>query len=141
VSEQVLPPGATPPGATPTEKPKGNPITRWFKGQSTLGKIRIIIVALVVVIGGPIAIIAAQSAPSAANVGDCMSGQTAETLKKVDCTDASVAWTVVGRLSDKTEAEFDAQDDPCAAFPTSETAYWEGKKGEKGFLLCLAPKK
>jgi hypothetical protein len=98
-------------------------------------------VALVVVIGGPIAIIAAQSAPSAANVGDCMSGQTAQTLKKVDCTDASVAWTVVGRLSDKTEAEFDAEDDPCAAFPTSETAYWEGKKGEKGVLLCLAPKK
>ena len=136
MSEQVLPPETS-----PTEKPQGNAITRWFKGQSTLGKIRIIVVALAVVIGGPIAIIAAQSAPSAAKVGDCMSGQTAETLKKVDCTDASAAWTVVGRLSDKTEAQFDAEDDPCSSFPTSETAYWEGKKGEKGFLLCLAPKK
>jgi hypothetical protein len=123
------------------EKPKGNGFTRWFKRQSTFGKARLIGVALVVLIGGPIAIISGQSSPSAANVGDCMSGSSADTLKRVDCTDASAQWTVVGRLSDKTEAEFNADQNLCAAFPTSETAYWEGKQGETGFVLCLAPKK
>lgn len=105
-----------------------------------MGKIRIIGVALLVVIGGPIAFFASRSAPSAANVGDCMSGQTAETLKKVDCTDASVEWTVVGRLNDKTKAEFDADDDPCSSFPTSLLSYWEGERGQTGFILCLEPR-
>jgi hypothetical protein len=130
-----------PPAAAPTEKARGNAFTRWFKRQSTFGKIRLILLALVVVVGGPIAIIRAQSAPSAANVGDCMSGQTADALKKVSCTDSSAQWTVVGRLSGQTEDQFNAANDPCAAFPTSETAYWEGNKGATGFVLCLAPKK
>src|SRR5262245_19779580 len=106
-----------------------------------VGKIRIIVIALAIVIGGPIAYFASLSDPSAANVGDCMSGQTAQTLKKVDCTEATVEWKVVGRLSDKTEAQFDADDDPCSDFPTSEMAYWEGKTGQTGFILCLEPKK
>jgi uncharacterized iron-regulated membrane protein len=135
VSEQF-----SPPAVTPVEKPQGNAFTRWFKGQSTIGKIRIIVVLLLVVVGGPIAYFAAQSAPSAANVNDCMKGQTADAMKKVACTDPTAEWTVVGRLSDKTEAEFDV-DKSCAAYPTTEVGYWEGKKGQKGFILCLAPKK
>ncbi len=136
MSEQVSSPEAT----SPAEKPEGNALTRWFKGQSTFGKIRIIGIALLVVIGGPIAYFASQSAPSAANVGDCMTGQTADTLKKVDCTDASAEWTVVGRLSDQTEAQFNAADNPCPSFPTTEFAYWEGKWGQTGFVLCLESK-
>jgi hypothetical protein len=135
VSEPVSSPETTHP---PAEKPQGNAITRWFKGQSTFGKIRIIAVALIVVIGAPIAYFAAQSAPAAANVGDCMAGQTAETLKKVECTDSTAEWVVVGRLSDKTEAQF--TDDACAAFPTTEISYWEGKTGQAGFILCLGEK-
>lgn len=103
-----------------------------------MGKIRIIGVALLVVVGGPIAYFAAQSAPSAANIGDCMNGQTENSLKKVDCTDASAEWVVVGRLSDKTEAQFD--DDSCAAYPTAEFGYWEGTQGSTGFILCLEAK-
>ena len=80
------------PEAIPAEKPQGNALTRWFKRQSTFGKIRIVVVALAVVIGGPIAYFAAQSAPAAANLGDCMSGQTADTLKKVACTEATAEW-------------------------------------------------
>jgi hypothetical protein len=134
VSEQV-----SSPGTSPTEQPKGNGFTRWFKGQSAFGKFRIIGVALVVVIGGPIAYFASKSDPSAANVGDCLSGQTAPTMKKVDCTDATAQWVVVGRLSDKTEADFN-DESSCAAFPTTEFSYWKGTEGETGFILCLAKK-
>jgi hypothetical protein len=111
-------------------------VTRWFKRQSTFGKIRVIAVALIVVIGAPIAYFASQDDPSAASVGDCMTGQTAETLEIVDCTDATAEWVVVGRLSDKTEAQF--TDTACEAFPTTEFSYWEGREGEAGFILCLA---
>jgi hypothetical protein len=131
VSEQI-------PAAGPAETPQGNAITRWFKGQSTMGKVRTVGVGLLVVVGGPIAFIAAQGAPSAANVGDCMNGQTAETLKKVDCTDPTAEWVVVGRLSDQTEAQFD--NDSCAEFPTTAFAYWEGEQGKPGFVLCLEEK-
>ena len=133
MSEQV-----SSPEAGPAEKPQGNALARWFKRQSTMGKIRIIGFVLLVVVGGPIAYFASQSAPSAANVGDCMSGQSADALKKVECTDASAEWVVVGRLSDMTEAQFD--DNSCAAYPTTEFAYWEGKRGQTGFVLCLESK-
>lgn len=126
---------------TPAEKPQGNAFTRWFKGQSTVGKIRIIVVALLVVVGGPIAYFAAQSAPSSAKVGDCMKGQSENDLKIVACTDPAAVWVVLGRVADKTEAQLnDPNDDSCAAYPTTEAGYWEGEKGKKGFILCLGKK-
>lgn len=153
MSEQVTsgdgqPQGGTPAAAEPAEPAKGNWFTRWFKRQSLMGKIRIVFAALVIFVGVPVGLIVGSSAPGSADVGDCMVGQTAQTLKVVECTDPTAEWTVVGRLNEKAEADF--TDDSCAAFPTAEISYWEAQKRRgiaglvqgdpKGFILCLAKK-
>jgi len=137
-----------PPGPQPTEPQKGNAVVRWFKRQSLFGKIRIVGVALILLVGVPYGLIVGSSAPASADVGDCMNGQTAETLKIVECTDASAEWVVIGRLNEKVEADF--TDDSCAAFPQTEISYWEAQKRRgvaglvqgdpKGFILCLGAK-
>lgn len=150
MAEQVSAPGSGQPQdvSTPTETKQGNWFTRWFKRQSTFGKIRIIGAGLVLVIGVPYGLIVGSSAPASADVGDCMVGQTAETLKTVECTDPTAEWTVVGRLNDKAETDF--TDDSCSAYPEADISYWEAQRRRglsrliqgdpKGFILCLAEK-
>jgi hypothetical protein len=123
-------------------------VTRWFKRQSLLGKVRIVGAGVILLVAVPYGLIAGSSAPASADVGDCMVGQTAETLKVVECTDSTAEWVVVGRLNEKAEADF--TDDSCNAFPETEISYWEAQKrrgiggliqGEpKGFILCLGSK-
>lgn len=97
------------------------------------------VLGLVVVFGALFAYKQFTGAPETASVGDCMVGQSADALKTAKCDDAAAAWKVVGRLSDKTEAEFDSNEEICKAYPTAETWYWEGDKGGKGYVLCLEP--
>lgn len=99
-----------------------------------------VVVFAVIGIGG-IAWNYLSGAPETAKVGDCLSGQSAEALKTVDCTDAAAEHKVVGKVEDKTEAEFDSDDElsVCSAYPTTQTGYWEGTKGGKGYVLCLEP--
>lgn len=78
-------------------------------------------------------------APETAKVGDCLSGQAADEIKTIDCTDAAAAHKIVGKVEDKTEAEFKSDEQICSAYPTTENAYWEGTKGGKGYVLCLEP--
>jgi hypothetical protein len=102
--------------------------------------IGILVVAAVVGLGG-LAWKYMTGAPETAKVGDCLAGNSEKDLKTVKCDDAKAQHKVVGKLEDKTEAEFDAASDtnPCTAFPTAESAFWEGKKGGKGYILCLEP--
>ena len=44
---------------------------------------------------------------------------------------------MVGKLENKTMV--DASLDACAPFPKATSSYWEGKSGEVGLVLCLAP--
>ncbi|HEX5595862.1 MAG TPA: hypothetical protein VFX61_07580 [Micromonosporaceae bacterium] len=75
-----------------------------------------------------------------AKVGDCLVGQTEKDLKVVKCDDPTAEWKVVGTVSGKTEAEFNAADDGfCGAYPDFEIAYWEGTKGKAGNILCMEP--
>jgi hypothetical protein len=128
----TAPPSGSYPPAAPTPPPR--------KSGSKVRLILTIVVIGVVVIGGIVAFIKSRSAPASTKVGDCMVGQTAEALKKIDCTDGKAEWKVVGRVGGKTEAETTVED-TCTQWPDTEVVYWEGKKGQTGFALCLAPTK
>jgi hypothetical protein len=69
-----------------------------------------------------------------------MVGQSADDLRKIDCSDPSAEWKVVGRVEGKTEAETTVET-TCGRWPDTDTVYWQGPKGGKGFALCLAPLK
>lgn len=99
-----------------------------------------VVVFAVVSVGG-IAWAYLSDAPETAEIGDCLTGRTADSLRTVDCADPAAAYRVVGKVEDRTEAEFVASDVArlCAAQPTARNAYWEGKKGGKGYVLCLEP--
>jgi hypothetical protein len=79
--------------------------------------------------------------PDTANVGDCLIDGSANAMKTVKCDDATAAHKVVGKIDGKTEAEFTASSNPCTAYPTAESAFWKGKKGSTGYILCLEPVK
>ena len=135
MSDQVSAPGTTQP---PAEKPQGNAISRWWKGQSTFGKIRTVVIALVIVVVAPIAYFASQSQPSAAEVGDCMAGQDEDSLKVVECTDPTAEWEVVGRI--ETADSGQTTEVACAAYPQADASYWQESSRGSGFTLCLASK-
>jgi hypothetical protein len=127
--------GATPPAFNaPTPEPK--------KPSAVKGIVKRVIGAVVVfaVIGlGGLAWKHLTGAPETAKAGECMVGQSADTLKTVDCGDAKAEWKIAGKVDNKSESEADDAAAMCAAHPTSEVAYWEGEKGGKGYVLCLAP--
>jgi hypothetical protein len=125
------PPSSYPPAPAPPPRKSGPNVAKIILS---------VIVVLVVIVGGIYFLVKRQSAPASTQVGDCMSGQTAEALKKIACTDGKAEWKVVGRVGNKTESETTVED-TCTQWPDTEVVYWEGEKGKKGFALCLAPTK
>jgi hypothetical protein len=78
--------------------------------------------------------------PTNAKAGDCISGQTAESMKIVACTDAKATNKVVGRVDGKTLDDFNTKlAEICQPYPSAVTGFWQGKKGQKGPVLCLEP--
>src|SRR5262249_29403026 len=76
--------------------------------------------------------------PEAARVGDCVQQIGADSVRVVDCGDAGATFKVVGRVEDKTQVEAGLSAcDPYAGQGATQ-AYWSGKLGEKGYVLCLA---
>ena len=61
-------------------------------------------------------------------------------LTRVKCDDPKASFVVVGRVNDRDEIE--ASLSACDPFTDkgAAQAYWEGKDGGKGFVLCLAKK-
>jgi hypothetical protein len=102
------------------------------------GRLIVILVVAVVVIGGLIAlgVFLNRDAASSAKVGDCVQQSGGDDIKVVKCDDANADYKVVGRVENKTQVE--ASLSACDPFPDAESAYWEGKPGEKGLVLCLA---
>lgn len=85
--------------------------------------------------------LASANADSAENaeVGDCLTGTTAEELDpdkltKVDCGSAEARFTVVGRVEDKTFAEREAA---CESVTDTDFVFWTGREGGRGTVLCL----
>ncbi|MEV7229381.1 MULTISPECIES: hypothetical protein [Polymorphospora] len=143
MSEQVAPPppppaGAPNPSMTPPPPPAPPSRGKAFLGGIAKQIIGVVVVLVVIAVGGFIWN-NLTGAPSTANVGDCMVGQSADDLKTIDCGDATAEWKVVGKISDKTEIEAKDVETVCAAHPTTQVNYWEGKPGAKGDVLCLEP--
>ena len=109
------------------------------KGGALVKRIVGIIVVLVVIAVGKWAWSNLTGAAETANVGECLSGQSADELKVVECTEATATHKVVGKAEDKTESE--ATGSACEAYPTAESVYWWSSDGKKGDVLCLEPVK
>lgn len=85
---------------------------------------------------------ARQDDPDSAAVGDCVARDGADSVKVVDCTDPASAFKVVGKVDDKTQAQFSAGSGSiCKPFKGAKSAFWKGESGGSGYVLCLAPVK
>jgi hypothetical protein len=116
--------------------------------------IRLIIIGVVAVVAIVWALIASHSDPGNAAVGDCIanlpqgntdSAQDASAAKKVDCTDSSAAYKVLGVVPDSTGHDLDSQDSmakTCQQWPQTTYAFEETKTDQSsdnssGTVLCL----
>ncbi|HEU5157250.1 MAG TPA: hypothetical protein VFU43_09645 [Streptosporangiaceae bacterium] len=80
--------------------------------------------------------------PDTAKVGDCMSGTSAQNLKVVKCTEAGADYKVVGKVDGKSQTEFNVGSERiCRPFAGTESAFWKGESGGKGYVLCLGSNK
>jgi len=127
-----FPPQPAQAGGFPPPGPAPQPVRRGG-GKSRL--IRILI--LVVVLGGLVAagIYFNRDAATNAKVGDCVHQEGTDSIKVVKCDDAGADFKVVGRVEDKRQSETESA---CSQYPDYESAYWEGKSGKEGLVLCLA---
>ncbi|MEV4757440.1 hypothetical protein AB0J86_20305 [Micromonospora sp. NPDC049559] len=113
------------------------------KARSAAGIVKVLVVALLAfgaVVAGGLAWKYVNSVPETAAVGECMVGQNENDIKTIKCDDPKAEHKVVGKIEGKmTESQFTASKNPCPDFPTAERAFWSGKKGDKGDVLCLEP--
>jgi hypothetical protein len=101
-----------------------------------------VILVVVVVVIGVLAWQSQRSSPDAAVVGDCVSHGSGDDIKVVACTDATAAFKVVGKVQNKTQTDFNLSSESiCKPFPGVQSAFWKGKVGSTGYILCLAPAK
>jgi hypothetical protein len=120
--------------------------------------IRLIVFAVVGIIALVTWLITSHSDPGNAAVGDCIgnlpsansdAAVTANDAKKIDCTDSSAQYKVVGVVNDPSGNEIN--DDAkvgkdCGSFPGFSTAFEEYSQDNSGSdsngtLLCLEPVK
>ncbi|HEV3356108.1 MAG TPA: hypothetical protein VG247_04890 [Pseudonocardiaceae bacterium] len=131
---------------------------RWGRASRKIRMIRLIIIAVVAVVIVVFAVIASQTDAGNAAVGDCIgnlpsadstTAVDANNAKKIDCTDPSAQYKVVGVVKDSTGNEINddakVQKD-CGAFPGFDTAFEEYSQDNSGnnsdgTLLCLEPVK
>jgi hypothetical protein len=107
-----------------------------------------VVLLLILCVGGAVLVFNnAKHDAANAKVGNCLEGEKLDSttakqvnnIKIVDCNSATANYKVVGVVSGKTEAEFDANDQICKDYPTAESALWQGTQGESGSVLCLEP--
>jgi hypothetical protein len=121
--------------------------------------IRLIIFGVIAIIGVVIWLFNQHSDPGNAGVGDCIgnlpdasnssTAVDADNAKKIDCTDSSAQFKVVGVVNDPTGNEInnDAQvGKDCGGFTGFSTAFEEYSQDNSGddsdgTLLCLEPVK
>jgi hypothetical protein len=156
--QPAQPYGAPPPGAPvgggfgdPTApSPYGPPVPPPKKGGAgkVIGIIVGVVVLLIVVcVGGIFAFNAAKKDPVNAKVGNCLEGdkmdsttaQRVNNIKIVDCGSSTANYKVVGVVPNKTETDFDIDQEICKAYPTAQSALWQGTSGSTGSVLCLEP--
>jgi hypothetical protein len=81
-----------------------------------------------------------------AKQGDCLKGKIADgssdqfkeaDLEPVKCSDSAATYVIEGRVTGKTQAQAQTDDQVCAAFKDADTVFWFGTDGAKGTVLCL----
>jgi hypothetical protein len=104
---------------------------------------RIVALITLVVVAGlvGVAVFFTRNNASTAKVGDCVQQKGENSVSVVKCDDPKADFKVVGRVENKTQS--DALISACDPFQNqgAEAAFWEGKQGETGFVLCLAKNK
>jgi hypothetical protein len=135
------PGGPVPPPVTPKKGGAGK----------IVGIIIGVVVLLIAVCVGAGAVLwnSAKNDPANAKVNDCLAGDTMDSttakpvnnVKVVSCTATDARYKVVGVVANKTEAQFNVDNDICKAYPTAESALWQGTSGKAGSVLCLEPVK
>jgi hypothetical protein len=131
---------------------------RWAGASRKIRMVRLIIGGVVVVVGIVVAVVTSHSDPGNAAVGDCIgnlpsadstTAVDANNAKKIDCTDPSAQYKVVGVVKDSTGNEINddakVQKD-CGGFQGFDTAFEEYSQDSSGnnsdgTLLCLEPVK
>ncbi|MEV6926676.1 hypothetical protein AB0M46_19535 [Dactylosporangium sp. NPDC051485] len=101
---------------------------------------RLVISLVVLVVLGGVGWYLSRDDALNAKVGDCLHQKGANDLSIVKCDTADANFTVLGRVEDKTESEVDAKG-VCDQWDATTATYWEGKKGQKGTVLCLKDNK
>jgi len=109
-------------------------------GTSVVARLIGAVVGVAVIAGGGFLLDHLTGAPSTAKAGDCVKVE-GDTPTVVECTAPEAEYQVVARLEDKTEVEFHISRNICSGHPEAERAFWEGKKGGSGYVLCLKPHK
>jgi len=148
-------PPPAPYGGPPVAPPP--PVKKSGGAKKIIFSVLGIIVALCVAVGVKAAIGGGLSSlfgdsTSDAKAGDCIAdlesppeGETVEAnnARVVDCNSTDAKFKVVGRVDNKTEAEFNADDAGdlkiCtdAGFNNAEAEFWSGREGGTGYILCL----
>jgi len=102
-----------------------------------------LIVFVVVVVGIVLAaLVSNRGNPDSAKVNDCVTKPENNSIKVVDCSKSTAAYRVAGKVENKTQVDVSLNSaEICKPFPTATSAYWKGKIGKPGYVLCLAPKK
>jgi hypothetical protein len=100
---------------------------------------------LIVVLAGlaVVAVLAVRQSrqdPQGAAVGDCVqvTGDDADSAKKLPCTDPAANYTVAGKV-DNQDQPFSPFTPECDQFPGADHVLWHGQSGQRGSILCLAP--
>lgn len=104
--------------------------------------IALVVLVLVVAGIGYAAWSAHRSNPDSAKVNDCVSKPKDDAIKVVGCGDGAAAFKVVGKVENKTQVDVSLNSARiCKPFAGTTSAYWKGKIGKPGYVLCLAPVK
>lgn len=146
--QNVGPPPAPPFGGPPGDDPGSAATPQKSRGgRKTLIRIVGVLVVVIVAIGIRLAFSASNDDKTKnAKAGDCISDTTdAKKAKVVDCTSADAKATVLGRVENKSESEVNAdgnQGTICTGAGHKDVTQWiwVGKKGGKGYVLCLKDK-
>lgn len=136
------PPPPNPYGPPPQQG--GAPTSGFLKKSGGIGKTRLIIGAVVLVVGGGFAVYNHFTSPSSAQAGDCLSvnqnagtsKQIAASAKKVSCSDSSASFTVLAHLNDTSDTN---KCSTVADWTAADAALYQSGSG-KEYVLCLKAK-
>jgi len=85
-----------------------------------------------------VAVIYQALTATAGEVGDCFTGDSDDinSLQSSDCGPGA-RYKVVGKVDDQSEFQLRVTGSVCDPFPNADVAFWQGRSGSTGTVLCL----